>query len=235
MRNPRQRWRTLAWSGLVCATLATQALAGGDAPPAPTAASLEARAAAATPDPAHGRILYLKHCVSCHGAHAWGDGPREIPTLAGQWESYLRAALARFATGERAGLPEHGAAMHETLQPPDVDRPQALADLSAWLATAPRNPDPEHAAGSAHGGGAAYARLCAPCHGADGAGNAREPVPAIGGQHYSYLLGELEAIAAGTRRHPRPAGGGKLGDGDRAPVAAYAARLTWLTARDAGR
>lgn len=229
MRRSRTRgwWAlalSLAWAGT--------AVAGGPAASAAAgAAALATDAAAATADPAHGRILYLKHCARCHGARAWGDGPRAIPALAGQWERYLREQMARFATGARQGSVTHGAAMHETLQPPDVDRPQSLADLAAWLATAPRMPDSEHAAGTVRGGGPVYTRACAPCHGADGAGSEREPVPAIGGQHYSYLLGQLEVFAAGLRPHPQPAGGVALTDRERAPVADHAARLPWLTAR----
>jgi cytochrome c553 len=195
------------------------------------AADLAARAAAVPADPAHGKILYLKHCAACHGARAWGDGPREIPALAGQHERYMREQLARYAAGERAGSPKHGSGMHETLQAPDLNRPQALADLSVYLARAPRDPEPEHSEGRALAAGKqTYTRACLGCHGADGAGS--EVVPAIGGQHYSYILVQLDAIAAGKRGHPAYVGvRAVLPAGDEPALADYIARLTYLTSR----
>jgi cytochrome c553 len=193
------------------------------------AADLAARAAVATPDPGHGEILYLKHCAACHRPHAWGDGPREIPELAGQHERYLREQLARYAAGERPASPTHGAAMHDALQAPDLNRPQALADLSTYLARAPRDPEPEHSEGRALAAGKrTYTGACSGCHGADGAGS--EVVPAIGGQHYSYVLVQLDAISAGRRPHPTYAGvRTALPAGEQPALADYIARLTYLT------
>jgi cytochrome c553 len=172
--------------------------------PAPSSPStaLVLQAAAVDADAGHGRILFLKHCVECHGPRGWGDGPRVIPAIAGQQERYVLVQLARFATGERPGSEIHGSAMHDTLQPADVDRPQALADLAAWLAHAARNPEPEHAdGGDPAAGERTYVHACAGCHGTHGAGDARAVVPAIAGQHYSYTLSQLQSFATGRRVH----------------------------------
>jgi len=183
---------------VLSAALATP---GTPAPSAP-ATALALQAAAATADAGHGQILFLKHCVPCHGARGWGDGPRVIPAIAGQQERYLVVQLARFATGERHGSDIHGSAMHDTLQPADVDRPQALADLAAWLAHAPRNREPEQGEGrDLAAAERTYVRACAGCHGTGGGGDARAVVPAIAGQHYSYLLEQLQSFAAGRRTH----------------------------------
>jgi cytochrome c553 len=192
------------------------------------AVDLVAKSAAITPDPEHGKILYLKHCLRCHSPHAWGDGPREIPALAGQRERYLIEQLARFATGERTGSVMHGPAMYESLQPPDVDRPQAIADLSAYLSRAQHNPEPEHAEGRALAlGKRTYAKVCAACHGEDGVGNDRG-VPALGGQHYSYLRTQLGSFAAGLRVHlPGADVISGLSDEERQAVADYASRLAY--------
>jgi cytochrome c553 len=180
---------------------ATSATPAAPAPSAP-ATALALQAAAATADAGHGQILFLKHCVPCHGPRAWGDGPRVIPAIAGQQERYLVVQLARFATGERQGSEIHGSAMHDTLQPADVDRPQALADLAAWLAHAPRNREPEQGEGrDLAAAGRTYLRECAGCHGTGGGGDARAVVPAIAGQHYSYLLAQLQSFAAERRVH----------------------------------
>jgi cytochrome c553 len=107
-------------------------------PAAAVAADLAAQAATLTADTPHGMVLYIKHCASCHGRRAWGDGVQEIPALAGQRERYLIAQLASFINSNRRGSELHGPVMHDTLQPPDVNRAQALRDLGAWLARAPR-------------------------------------------------------------------------------------------------
>jgi len=207
------------------------------APPVPSGPSpaveanrLALEAAAVKADAGHGQILFLKHCVECHGPRAWGDGPREIPTLAGQQERYLVTQLARFATGARPGTETHGAAMHDTLQPPDVDRPQALADLAAWLVHAPRDPEPEHGDGRALAAAArAYARDCAGCHGAEGEGGvpqALQAVPAIAGQHYSYLLVQLRSFTAGRRSHVLFTLPGAPSASEQQALADYLSRLT---------
>jgi cytochrome c553 len=171
------------------------------APMTAVAADLAAQAAKLSADLPHGMVLYLKHCAGCHGRQAWGDGPRVIPALAGQRETYLIAQLAHFIDGSRPGSALHGAAMHEALEPPDVDRAQALRDLGAWLSRASPNGDPEHGPGEAlPAGKRAYANACAGCHGTDGAGSA-QPVPALASQHYGYLLAQLGGFSAGRLPH----------------------------------
>ena len=44
-----------------------------------------------------------------------------------------------------------------------------------------------------------YNLRCAECHGAHGEGNAQGPIPAVGGQNYSYLLGQLNGFVMGHR------------------------------------
>lgn len=185
------------------------------------AAELLGRIEAATPDPQRGRILYLKRCAGCHRPRAWGDGPREIPALAGQRETYLIAQLVRFVSGERPGSAMHGPAMHEALQPGDVDRPQALRALAAYLAGIERNPQPEYGDGRALAAGArAYAQACAACHGEAGAGSDRGPAPRVAGQHFHYLLARLrdfETVHGGRAAAPAVQ--------QRQPLADYLSRL----------
>ena len=198
-------------------------------------ADLVSQAMAVKPDPEHGRILYLKHCSKCHSPHAWGDGPRAIPALAGQRESYLIEQLAHFASGERKGSVTHGPVMHEILQPPDLNRPQAIGDLAAYLSRAGRNPQPEHVAGRALSvGNRTYTKACATCHGSDGAGSDKGTIPAIGGQHYDYLLAQLSGFASGLRGHPPGADVvSGLSDEEQQAVANYVSRLAYLSAVNA--
>jgi cytochrome c553 len=190
-----------------------------------SASDLRSQASAATPDARHGQILYLKHCFACHRSHAWGDGPREIPALAGQQQRYLIEQLALFAGDQRQGSLMHGPAMHDTLQRPDLDRPQAIADLAAYLSPAPPNPEPEHSEGRALAAGRSiYIKACAACH--DSAGGASADAPTIAGQHYSYLLAQLRGFAGGRRDHPSfPGFAGGLNGEQQEAVADYVSRL----------
>lgn len=210
----------------VSAVLVLIALAPLARPAAST--DLRSQAAAVTPNPEHGEILYRKHCAACHRSHAWGDGPREIPALAGQRQPYLIEQLALFASGEREGSAMHGPAMHEILQRPDVGRPQAISDLAAYLSRASRNPEPEHWEGRALSDGKhAYALACLACHGVEGTGSDGGPVAAIGGQHHSYLLARLRGFAAEGRGHPPfPV---SLTAAEQEAVADYTSRLTALS------
>ena len=196
---------------------------------------LVSQAQATIPDLHHGMILYLQHCAACHGRQAWGDGPREIPVLAGQREGYLIEQLVRFANNSRQGSEMHGPAMHETLQLPDVDRTQAFRDLAAYLAQAPHNRQPEHGDGHALTlGERDYTRGCTRCHGSDGAGSERGAIPAIGGQGYGYLHAELRSFAAGRLAHPAVADSPvALSAEEQWAVADYVSRLDYLSAAGA--
>jgi cytochrome c553 len=160
----------------------------------------EPAAAGNAPDPRHGEALYLRHCVPCHGGRAWGDGPREIPALAGQREAYLIEQLTRFASGERPGSQMHGPAMHDTLRASDLSRPAAIRDLAAYLAHAPADPRAEQGRGrSLAAGESVYVRSCAACHGADGAGAEGGSAPRIGAQHFRYVLSRLREFGSAHR------------------------------------
>lgn len=218
----------------IAASLLVTALASGaGAAVAGSAADLFSQAMAVTPDAEHGKILYLKHCRACHGAHAWGDGPREIPALAGQRQRYVVEQLAWFATGERQGSEMHGPAMQETLRAPDLNRPQAIGDLAAYLSHAARNPRPDHAEGHAleDSSRGVYTKACSGCHGGDGEGSDTDATPGIGGQHYGYLLAQLRAFASGRSAHPAAGidfSSGMSAEQQRA-LADYISRLPYLT------
>ncbi len=195
---------------------------------AATAADLTSQAAALTADVPHGKVLFIKHCAGCHGRQAWGDGAREMPALAGQRAAYLIAQLTHFVNGERQGSELHGPVMHESLQPPDVNRAQALLDLATWLSQSLPNPEPEHGTGQALASGMrAYASACASCHGENGAGRESPAVPAVASQHYSYLLARIRGFASGHAEHAPGIGIGIMGPAaQQQALADYASRLT---------
>jgi len=191
------------------------------------AADLASQAMTLAADVPHGMVLYLKHCAGCHGGRAWGDGPREIPALAGQREGYLVGQMAHFIAGDRPGSELHGPAMHDSLQPPDVSRAQALRDLGAWLSHAAPNSEPEHGTGQALAAGErAYSNACAVCHARKGEGSEQPTVPVIASQHYSYLLARLRGFSSGHFAHAPGIGAAAVGSADQQQAMAdYASRL----------
>lgn len=175
------------------------------------------------PDPRHGEVLYLRHCVPCHGGRAWGDGPREIPALAGQCEAYLVEQLTRFASDERSGSAMHGPAMHDTVTATDVNRPAAIRDLAAYLARAPAAMQAEEGQGRSLAlGRSAYLRACVSCHGEDGAGADGALAPRIGGQHFRYVLSRLREFGS---THRGRVSAGALSAAEQEALADYIARL----------
>lgn len=210
---------------LLCTTHGPRAL-----PTEPLSQAALGRIWAITPDADHGKILYLKHCRACHGNRAWGDGPRAIPALAGQREKYLIVQLTQFAIGKRDNQ-----SMHEVMQRPDLDWPQAARDLGAYLSAAPRSPAPEYGESrDTAAGKRVYQETCRECHGVRGEGK-ETGLPAIGGQHYQYLVAQLVNFSYGHRDAGNlqliQSMGGLTAQAVQ-DVANYASHLTYLTADD---
>lgn len=146
--------------------------------------------------PKHGRSLYSAQCVSCHGRAGFGDRSRSIPALAGQRFAYIVRQLANFSGDER-----ENDTMHHVVSRRDVHATQSWADIAAYVSRMPSNPAAETGDGShlALGRGI-FHEQCSSCHQADAGGDHDGLVPALKGQHYSYLVGQLHQLAA-DRRH----------------------------------
>jgi cytochrome c553 len=156
---------------------------------------LSSRALATSPDLEHGRDLYQRFCKRCHDVGRSGAGDREFPRLAGQQRIYLLNQLIQFITLDR-----YAPSMHQVLARSSLVDPQSLSDLSAYLAAQAPDSHGEH--GDAHRigrGRTLYNARCAECHGARGEGLAQGPIPAVGGQNYTYLLTQLNGFAVGHR------------------------------------
>lgn len=152
------------------------------------------RAMSAKPNAANGRALYKEFCVACHGEGARGAADTITPALAGQLQSYLVKQLADFAEGQR-GEP----AMQRVVSHKRLTSPQALRDLASHIAALPRNTQPEVGDGkNLDRGRRVYERSCSECHGLR-AGGEPDFVPALQGQHYSYLLKQVRSFSAGQR------------------------------------
>lgn len=168
------------------------------------------------------------HCSRCHSPGAWGKGAAAVPALAGQREYYLVEQLVQIATLER-NVP----AMHRELTASELDRPQAIRDLAAFLSQDARNALTEQGSGrDLSRGQRVYRQQCAMCHGENGEGSEDEPIPAIAGQHYPYLLAQLRGFAAGHRGNVEPpviSFVGGLDQREMQAVADYLSRLKTLT------
>ena len=144
----------------------------------------------------HGRDLFVAQCTGCHGKSGYGDRSRSIPALAGQRFAYLVRQLANFSGDER-----ENAAMHQVVSRGGVRTTQSWADIAGYLSRLPANPKAETGNGSMVAlGRGIFQEQCASCHQADAGGDEDGFVPALEGQHYSYLVGQIRQIAA-DRRH----------------------------------
>ena len=182
------------------------------------------RAVAATPDVAHGEVLYKRYCSRCHEARGSGGGEREFPQLAGQQRQYLLTQLVQIIALDRVA-PK----MHQVLARDALAEPQALSDVTAYLAAQPHDSHGEHGDGHRLGRGRElYDARCAQCHGALGAGQPQGPIPAIAGQNYTYLVSQLKGFAAGHRSKAQPEvidAVSKLTPNDVSAVADFMSRL----------
>jgi len=161
----------------------------------PASNDIISRAMNTTPDRERGRFLYQSECTSCHGQQAWGIADEEIPALAGQRELYLVTQLAEFLTQDRVG-----STMHHEVSAPGISDPQAIRGLAAYLSAAQVVRDPGHGDGlSLVKGKHLFEANCAQCHGKQEQGREDEPVPKLAGQHYTYLLAQLNTFAIGHR------------------------------------
>jgi cytochrome c553 len=148
----------------------------------------------AKPDIAHGEQVFAR-CAGCHGSFGGGARDGSVPALAAQQFSTIARQLIDFRHDQRwNAYMEHYADVH------NLGDVQDLADVAAYIsALSPVGP-----AGIGDGefviqGAKTYARFCASCHGAAGAGDNRRGYPRLAGQHYGYLLRQIEDGVEGRR------------------------------------
>lgn len=152
------------------------------------------------PDVTKGKALYRRECASCHGRKAHGNETAMVPALAGQVPSYTIKQLLDMGEGDRSNL-----RMNHTLASEKLLAPAALANLAGHVATLPLNTRIKTGTGQQlERGQRTYAATCAHCHGPQGDGNAKWFVPALRGQHYSYLMTQMRQIGT-SHRYAKPA------------------------------
>lgn len=152
-----------------------------------------------TPDLENGRKVFMI-CAVCHTPEGWGGNGGMYPQIAGQLQSVIIKQLADIRARNR-----DNPMMRPFTSPRVLGGTQQIADVAAYIAQLPMNPQNEVGPGYdlAHGE-QIYKEHCVDCHGDQGQGDAQEHVPMIRGQHYHYLLRQFERIRLGKRRNADP-------------------------------
>ena len=161
------------------------------------------QAARLTPNITHGSALF-ETCAACHGRDGLGASDGSVPAVAGQHGSVLLKQLVDFRHGNRWDF-----RMEEHAKQHFLGTPQDIADVAAFV----NQLDGGNQRGTGDGihaadGARIFGARCAACHGHDGAGNARQAIPRLGGQHYAYLMRQMYDAVDGRRPtlqqvHPR--------------------------------
>ena len=155
-----------------------------------------AQAAALEPDIRHGAELF-QTCAACHGPGGRGTDDGEIPAIAGQHGSVLLKQLTDFRHEQRWN--EH---MQNFTDRHHLATPQDLTDVAAYVASLPRFPATAKGIGdgtSLNEGAHVYFLRCERCHGPLGQGSVLLFRPRLAGQHYAYLVRQMEQTADGSR------------------------------------
>jgi len=155
------------------------------------------------PDHENGIEVY-EVCAGCHLTEGWGKPDGTFPQLAGQHPEVLVKQLADIREGNR-----DNPTMYPFALPESIGGAQALADVVAYTAKLPMNPDNgkgDWAEGTAEfdQGKKLYNDNCTECHGDNGEGKAEKFYPKIHGQHYKYMMRQFEWIRDGKRRNANP-------------------------------
>lgn len=150
-------------------------------------------------DPERGLEVY-EVCSACHMPEGWGLKDGTFPQLAGQHPTVLIKQLA-----DIRALNRDNPTMYPFALPEQIGGPQALADVVAYMAKLPMNPDNGVGPGTdLEHGKKLYEENCTRCHGANGEGDNEKFYPRIQAQHYNYIVRQFREIKDGKRRNANP-------------------------------
>lgn len=148
----------------------------------------------ARPEARHGATLFMA-CAACHGENGEGNAREGVPRIAGQFPRVIIRQLVDYRHGKRADPQMQRMADRHLL----IDA-QDMADVAAYAASR-RAWTPAATGSGAHLARAAqlYENRCSDCHGVAGQGDGGSLIPRVAGQHYSYLLQQLQGVLEGQR------------------------------------
>jgi cytochrome c553 len=173
---------------LLALTLLVAQPASPKSPRAAASARAELEAAQrAQPDPAHGAQLF-RQCVACHGRDGGGQVEGAVPRIAGQHYLVLLKQLVDFRHGLRWDY-----RMEELADRHHLEGARDLADVAAYVAS--MSPTGPHGIGTGEfveEGERLYLSRCRSCHGDHAEGRDSGAVPRLAGQHYGYLMRQIE-------------------------------------------
>ncbi len=185
------------------------------------------KASALKPDLENGREVY-EICASCHLQEGWGLKDGTYPQISGQHRSVLIQQLSDINSHNRDNPTMYPFALPET-----IGDAQDISDVAAYIEQM------KMTSGNGKGGWLEgtpefekgkklFDSNCAECHGENGAGDPDKLFPRIHGQHYKYLLRQLEWMRDGKRRsvkHDMLKNISSFAEEDIALVANYISRL----------
>jgi cytochrome c553 len=151
-------------------------------------------AAAQTPPTttASGADLY-RDCAACHGPDGGGVADGTVPAIGGQPAAVIARQLANFRAGRRQDL-----RMRHFADDDHLEGSVAVGSVALYVAGLRRvTPTANGSGKDLAAGQREFALRCASCHGAGAAAVVSMGVPALAGQHATYLERKLQEAAAG--------------------------------------
>jgi cytochrome c553 len=149
-----------------------------------------------TPNIENGKNIY-RLCASCHMENGWGKKDGSFPVIAGQHRNVLIKQLADIRSKNR-----ENPTMYPFTDPGSIGGLQGISDVTAYIASMPKDPDPGVGKGNNLVlGKSIYQKSCMQCHGEDGQGNDAAFFPSLKGQHEAYLWRQLLWIRDGYRKN----------------------------------
>ncbi len=163
---------------------------------APGVAAREFATAVRAPvDLSHGEMLFDDTCIACHGADGGGIPNGSVPVVARQHARVIIRNLVNYRYARRQNPRMQRFTDRHRL----VDA-QDIADVAAYISSLPAVQAPDVGeVRDVSRAQAVYAQSCAACHGDSAAGDDARGVPRLAGQHYAYLLKQMDDTVAGRR------------------------------------
>ena len=138
-------------------------------------------------------------CIACHGVSGEGNLALNAPGIAGQSESYLKRQLWEFKNGQRGNHEGDIAGAQMRPMAATLVDSQAIAAVSAYIASLPATVPPVTVEGDAENGKKLYIGKCGACHGGDAWGNEALYTPRLTMLGDAYVVRQVTNFQAGMR------------------------------------